>query len=150
MVRPKAVATRQSCADIAGSFAWQVTNTWVWCECWGTIRCGHFKSVQNVWYWGESLNNEQARPSIAPHLVMDNSDMQAAIREINAVVGMMLDKFISKASFWQRHEQHALNTRQVNMLNILLTDFMASSRQKSRRPWPNTLSILLCEISRIW
>ena len=28
-----------------------------------------------------------------------------------------------KASFWQTHRQHALNTRQVNMLNILLTDF---------------------------
>jgi len=28
-----------------------------------------------------------------------------------------------KASFWQTHRQYALNTRQVNMLNILLTDF---------------------------
>ena len=28
-----------------------------------------------------------------------------------------------KAIFCQTHRQHALNTRQVNMLNILLTDF---------------------------
>ena len=33
------------------------------------------------------------------------------------------DKIIHKASFWQTHRQHALNTRQVNMLNTLLTDF---------------------------
>lgn len=33
------------------------------------------------------------------------------------------NKIISKASFWQTHRQQALNTRQVNMLNILLTDF---------------------------
>jgi Fic family protein len=33
------------------------------------------------------------------------------------------DKIIHKASFWQTHRQHALNTRQVAMLNILLTDF---------------------------
>ena len=33
------------------------------------------------------------------------------------------DKIMHKASFWQTHRQHALNTRQVNMLNILLTDF---------------------------
>lgn len=33
------------------------------------------------------------------------------------------DKIINKASFWQTHRQHALNTRQVNMLNTLLTDF---------------------------
>lgn len=30
---------------------------------------------------------------------------------------------VNKANFWQRHRQHALNTRQVTMLNILLTDF---------------------------
>ena len=33
------------------------------------------------------------------------------------------DKIIDKASFWQTHRQHALNTRQVTMLNALLTDF---------------------------
>ena len=33
------------------------------------------------------------------------------------------DKIINKASFWQTHRQHALNTRQVTMLNTLLTDF---------------------------
>ena len=33
------------------------------------------------------------------------------------------DKIIHKASFWQMHRQHALNTRQVSRLNILLTDF---------------------------
>ena len=33
------------------------------------------------------------------------------------------DKIIHKASFWQTHRQHALNTRQVTMLNALLTDF---------------------------
>lgn len=33
------------------------------------------------------------------------------------------DKIINKANFWQTHRQHALNTRQVTMLNILLTDF---------------------------
>lgn len=33
------------------------------------------------------------------------------------------DKIISKSSFWQTHRQHALNTRQVTMLNALLTDF---------------------------
>ena len=33
------------------------------------------------------------------------------------------DKIIHKASFWQTHRQHALNTRQVNMLNTLLRDF---------------------------
>ena len=33
------------------------------------------------------------------------------------------DKIINKASFWQNHRQHALNTRQVTMLNALLTDF---------------------------
>lgn len=33
------------------------------------------------------------------------------------------DKIIHKASFWQTHRQHALNTRQVAMLNTLLTDF---------------------------
>lgn len=36
---------------------------------------------------------------------------------------MTTDKIIHKASFWQTHRQHALNTRQVTMLNILLTDF---------------------------
>ena len=34
-----------------------------------------------------------------------------------------IDKIINKASFWQTHRQHALNTRQVSRLNILLTDF---------------------------
>ena len=33
------------------------------------------------------------------------------------------DKIINKASFWQTYRQHALNTRQVTMLNTLLTDF---------------------------
>ena len=33
------------------------------------------------------------------------------------------DKIIHKASFWQMHRQHALNTRQAAMLNTLLTDF---------------------------
>lgn len=33
------------------------------------------------------------------------------------------DKIISKAGFWQTHRQHALNDRQVKMLNTLLTDF---------------------------
>ena len=33
------------------------------------------------------------------------------------------DKIIHKTSFWQTHRQHALNTRQVTMLNTLLTDF---------------------------
>jgi len=33
------------------------------------------------------------------------------------------DKIINKAGFWQTHRQHALNDRQVKMLNILLTDF---------------------------
>lgn len=33
------------------------------------------------------------------------------------------DEIIHKASFWQTHRQHALNTRQVAMLNTLLTDF---------------------------
>ncbi len=33
------------------------------------------------------------------------------------------DKIIHKASFWQTHRQHALNIRQVNMMNTLLTDF---------------------------
>lgn len=36
---------------------------------------------------------------------------------------MTTDKIIHKASFWQTHRQHALNTRQVTMLNALLTDF---------------------------
>ena len=33
------------------------------------------------------------------------------------------DKIIHKASFWQIHRKHALNTRQVTMLNTLLTEF---------------------------
>ena len=33
------------------------------------------------------------------------------------------DKIIHKASFWQTHRQHALNSRQAAMLNTLLTDF---------------------------
>ena len=33
------------------------------------------------------------------------------------------DKIIHKAGFWQTHRQHSLNTRQVTMLNTLLTDF---------------------------
>lgn len=33
------------------------------------------------------------------------------------------DKIINKASFWQTHRTHALNDRQVKMLNALLTDF---------------------------
>lgn len=33
------------------------------------------------------------------------------------------DRIISKASFWRVHRQQALNTRQVDMLNRLLTDF---------------------------
>ncbi len=33
------------------------------------------------------------------------------------------DKIINKASFWQTHRQHALNIRQVTMLNTLLTNF---------------------------
>ena len=33
------------------------------------------------------------------------------------------DKIMHKASFWQTHRQHALKTRQVTMLNTLLTDF---------------------------
>ena len=33
------------------------------------------------------------------------------------------DKIINKASFWQTHRHYALNTRQVTMLNTLLTDF---------------------------
>lgn len=33
------------------------------------------------------------------------------------------DKIISKTGFWQVHRQHALNDRQVKMLNALLTDF---------------------------
>ncbi len=33
------------------------------------------------------------------------------------------DKIINKAGFWQTHRQHALNDRQVKMLNTLLTDF---------------------------
>ena len=33
------------------------------------------------------------------------------------------DKIISKASFWQTHKQHALNDKQVKILNILLTGF---------------------------
>lgn len=33
------------------------------------------------------------------------------------------DKIINKASFWQIHRQHALNTRQVKVLNTLLTNF---------------------------
>lgn len=33
------------------------------------------------------------------------------------------DTIVNKANFWQTHRQHALNTRQVNMLNVLLTDF---------------------------
>ncbi|WP_201584258.1 Fic family protein [Psychrobacter immobilis] len=36
---------------------------------------------------------------------------------------MTTDKIIHKASFWQTHRQHALNTRQVAMLNTLLTGF---------------------------
>ena len=36
---------------------------------------------------------------------------------------MTTDKIIHKTSFWQTHRQHALNTRQVTMLNLLLTDF---------------------------
>ena len=36
---------------------------------------------------------------------------------------MTTDKIINKASFWQTHRQHALNSRQVKMLNTLLTDF---------------------------
>ncbi len=30
---------------------------------------------------------------------------------------------VNKANFWQRHRLHALNAMQVNMLNILLTNF---------------------------
>ncbi|WP_227429788.1 Fic family protein [Psychrobacter sp. I-STPA6b] len=33
------------------------------------------------------------------------------------------DKIIAKAQFWQTHRHHALNERQVKMLNILLTHF---------------------------
>ncbi len=33
------------------------------------------------------------------------------------------NKIINKSNFWQTHRQHALNTRQVTMLNTLLTDF---------------------------
>lgn len=33
------------------------------------------------------------------------------------------DKIVSKAKFWQTHREQALNTRQVKMLNTLLTDF---------------------------
>ena len=33
------------------------------------------------------------------------------------------NKIIKKASFWQTHRQQALNSRQVKMLNLLLTDF---------------------------
>ncbi|AAZ18946.1 possible filamentation induced by cAMP protein (Fic) family protein [Psychrobacter arcticus 273-4] len=33
------------------------------------------------------------------------------------------NKIISKAGFWQTHRQQALNTRQVTVLNILLTNF---------------------------
>lgn len=33
------------------------------------------------------------------------------------------DKILSKAKFWQIHREQALNTRQVKMLNTLLTDF---------------------------
>ena len=33
------------------------------------------------------------------------------------------DEIIHKVSFWQTQRQRALNTRQVTMLNILLTDF---------------------------
>ena len=36
---------------------------------------------------------------------------------------MNTDKIIDKARFWQTHRQHALNIRQVTMLNALLTDF---------------------------
>ena len=36
---------------------------------------------------------------------------------------MTTNKIIHKTSFWQTHRQHALNTRQVTMLNALLTDF---------------------------
>ena len=33
------------------------------------------------------------------------------------------DRIINKASFWQMHQQHALNDRQVKILNTLLTNF---------------------------
>lgn len=33
------------------------------------------------------------------------------------------NKIINKAKFWQAHRQQALNTRQVAMLNTLLTNF---------------------------
>ena len=36
------------------------------------------------------------------------------------------DKIMHKANFWQTHRQHALNTRQVNMLNTYSQSFMAS------------------------
>jgi len=47
MVRQKAVATSQSCADITRSFAWQIINAWVWFKCRGTIRCRHFRDCKN-------------------------------------------------------------------------------------------------------
>lgn len=40
------------------------------------------------------------------------------------------DKVINKASFWQTHRKHALNDRQVKMLNILLTDFYGNLTTK--------------------
>ncbi|MEJ6067368.1 Fic family protein [Psychrobacter sp. 16-Bac2893] len=43
---------------------------------------------------------------------------------------MTTDKIIDKASFWQNHRQHALNTRQVTMLNNLLTDFYGNLTTK--------------------
>ena len=43
---------------------------------------------------------------------------------------MTTDKIIDKACFWQNHRQHALNTRQVTMLNNLLTDFYGNLTTK--------------------
>ena len=40
---------------------------------------------------GEALNNEQVRSSVARYLGLDNSNMPAATREIDAVVEMMLN-----------------------------------------------------------
>lgn len=40
------------------------------------------------------------------------------------------NKIIEKASFWQSHRQQALNSRQVKMLNILLTDFYGTLTTK--------------------